>query len=138
MQRQIVIASHGQLAAGMAHTLAFISGEHDNIQIMTAYTDNQPIEEQVTKIMANFAANDEVLIFTDLLAGSVNQKFFPYHTRAHTHLFTGMNLPLIMALVMEPDQTYLTTDRIHMLLQEAKDQLAYVNDISVEADDEDE
>lgn len=138
MKRQIVIASHGKFAAGMAHTLAFISGEHDNIQIMTAYTDNQPIEEQVTKIMTSFSTEDEVLIFTDLLAGSVNQKFFPYHTREHTHLFTGMNLPLIMALVMEPDQNYLTTDRIHTLVQEAKDQLAYVNDISVEADDDDE
>ncbi|MBP5808798.1 PTS sugar transporter subunit IIA [Lactiplantibacillus argentoratensis] len=138
MKRYFVIASHGKLAAGMQHTLEFISGSHDNVQIMTAYTDNQPIEEQVKTIMGSFNDEDEVIIVTDLLAGSVNQKFFPYHQRKHTHIFTGMNLPLIMALIMENDADYLPAERARAILAEARAQLAYVNDINVEADDDDE
>jgi len=138
MKRNFIIASHGKLAQGVGHTLEFISGAHDNVQVMTAYTDNQPIDEQVTKIMATFEVEDEVIIMTDLLAGSVNQKFFPYHQRSHTHIFTGVNLPLVMALVMEPADHYLTATRARTLLTEAREQIAYVNDINVEADDDDE
>ncbi len=41
---------------------------------------------------------------TDLMVGSVNQKFFKYRTRPHTHIVSGMNLPLAFQIAMEPQR----------------------------------
>lgn len=138
MKRHIVIASHGKLAEGMTKTLEFIASKQTQLTVLTAYTDNQPIEKQVEDLMSQFVAEDEVIIFTDMLAGSVNQKFFPYRSRPHTQIVTGMNLPVILAATMEPADKYLTPEKMRELIQQAREQLVYVNDISVEDDDDDE
>ncbi|GEN94087.1 PTS sugar transporter subunit IIA [Pediococcus ethanolidurans] len=138
MKRNIVIASHGKLAEGMKKTLEFIAGKQTQLTVLTAYTDNQPIEKQVENLMSQFVPEDEVVIFTDMLAGSVNQKFFPYRSRPHTQLVTGMNLPVILAVTMEPTDKYLTSEKMRELIKQGREQLAYVNDISVEDDDDDE
>ncbi|AVL00718.1 PTS N-acetylglucosamine transporter subunit IIBC [Pediococcus inopinatus] len=138
MKRQLVIASHGKLAEGMKKTLEFIAGQQTQLTVMTAYTDNQPIEEQVKKIMSEFKPDEEVVIFTDMLAGSVNQKFFPYRSRPHTQIVTGMNLPVVLAVTMESTDDYLTSQKMRELIDQARQQLVYVNDINIEADDDDE
>ena len=69
-------------------------------------------DEQIEQIFNEISVEDEVVILTDLLAGSVNQKFVPYSSRPHTHLVAGMNLPLAMAFSMEPCHEYMSSDRI--------------------------
>ncbi|GEP19309.1 PTS sugar transporter subunit IIA [Pediococcus argentinicus] len=138
MKRHIVIASHNRLADGMRQTLEFIAGEQEDLDVLTAYVDNNPIEDQVATIMKKFTAEDEVVVFTDMLAGSVNQKFFPYRDQPHTHVITGMNLPLVLAVVMEPKKEYISDDRIRTLINNAREQIIYVNDLDVSADDDDE
>lgn len=79
-----------------------------------------------------------MVIFTDMLAGSVNQKFFPYRSRPHTQIVTGMNLPVVLAVTMESTDDYLTSQKMRELIDQARQQLVYVNDINIEADDDDE
>lgn len=136
--RKIIIASHNKLADGMKQTLEFIAGPKQNCIALSAYVDNKPIETEIAEIIKKIPDDDEVIIFTDMLAGSVNQKFFPYQERPHTHIISGMNLPIVLAITLFPDQDYLTGDRIRALISEAKDQLIYVNDIKAEMSDNDE
>ena len=138
MERHYIIASHESMADGISKTLKFIIGNQPNITVLTAYVDNQPIEATVKKMFDKIPAGDEVIVFTDLLAGSVNQKFFPYTKREHTHIITGMNLPILMSLFMEPKDKYISADRIRHLIKEAQEQIQYVNDFSAEDDDDDE
>ncbi|PIO81266.1 PTS N-acetylglucosamine transporter subunit IIBC [Pediococcus damnosus] len=138
MQRQIVIASHNRLAEGFKATIEFISGKQENLHVLAAYIDNKPIEKSVEEIMTKIPSDNEAVILTDMLAGSVNQKFFLYKNRPHTHIITGMNLPLALAMVMEPSNDYLTHDRVRELVKQAQSQLIYVNDIDTSADSEDE
>lgn len=138
MERTIVLASHHRLAEGLKDTLNFISGGGQDIVSMAAYLDNQPVENQVDALMASFPADRDVIVLTDMMASSVNQKFFKYRTRPHTHIISGMNLPLALGIAMAPTNEYVSDDQINDLIQEAKNAIVNVNTLQVEADDDDE
>lgn len=138
MKREIILASHNALAMGMKKTLEFIIGEQSHLHVLNAYMDNTPVEKQVATLMKKFESSQEVVVFTDMMAGSVNQKFFQYRLRPHTQIVTGMNLPVVMAVCMEPSDNYLTPKKMRDIVKQAREQLMYVNDIEVEEDDDDE
>ena len=94
MKRVIVIASHHRMADGLKETLNFITGGLTEVVSLSAYVDNRPVEEEIDELMNGFADEDEVVVLTDLTSGSVNQKFFKYRNRPHTHIVSGINLPL--------------------------------------------
>ncbi|WP_141432601.1 PTS sugar transporter subunit IIA [Bacillus sp. 03113] len=136
--RKIIIASHNKMAEGIKDTLNYITGGHGNVHALSAYLNNTPIQEEIEELLKDVKEEDEVLVFTDLLGGSVNQAFFPYTSRPHFHVISGMNLPVIMPLVLELNDQYLTADKIHFALNEAKEQLVYVNDFVANMSDDDE
>lgn len=78
MKRVLVTASHYKMADGLKETLEFVSGGVQETIALSAYVDNQPIEQAVTDLMNQFEADDEVIVLTDLTSGSVNQQFFQY------------------------------------------------------------
>lgn len=138
MKREIVIASHNHMASGLKSTLEFIAGKQENVTAIDAYVDGEGIEDTVKKIFNNVEPDTEVVVFTDMMAGSVNQKFFPYRTRSHTHIITGMNLPIVLATAMAPQDKYLTADDIHKFIDDSRQALQYVNEFSSDDDEEDE
>jgi len=138
MRREIIIASHNHMASGLESTLEFIAGKQDNVQVLDAYVDGDPIDDKVKNLFDEIDDDVEVVVFTDMLAGSVNQKFFPYRTRPHTHIITGMNLPVVLGIAMEGTNDYITVDRIHHIISESRNALQYVNEFSVDDDEEDE
>ena len=138
MKRNIIIASHNHMASGLDSTLDFIAGKQDNVQVLDAYVDDSPIEKKVEKLFANIEDDTETIVFTDMLAGSVNQKFFPYRNRKHTHIITGMNLPVVLSFALESTADYITVGRIHEIINESRNALQYVNEFQITDDGEDE
>lgn len=131
VQRHIVIASHSMLSKGMKETLSFFLGDQVNaVSVITAYIDNHPIEQEIERTFNGFSSTDEVLVFTDILSGSVNQKLYKYIKREHTHIIAGMNLPLIMAMMMEPSDKYISSERVKSIVADARNQIQYVNAIN--------
>lgn len=122
-------------------TLNFVSGGIEHMSVIAAYVDNRPIDEAVAEAMADVAEDDELIILTDMTGGSVNQKFFSFRTRPHTHVVSGMNLPVAFALAMEPGDGadgYFTNEHVHEIVEESRQELRYINEISADGDDEDE
>ena len=72
------------------------------------------------------------------MAGSVNQKFFKYRTRPHTHIVSGMNLPLAFQIAMEPQGEYITEERMKEMIEAAREEMKYINEIADDEDEEDE
>ncbi|MCT4456576.1 PTS N-acetylglucosamine transporter subunit IIBC [Lactiplantibacillus paraplantarum] len=138
MKRKIILASHHQFASGLADTVNFISNNAADIVALTAYMDNQPVEQQVKSLMASIPVEVEIVILTDMLAGSVNQQFFNYRMRPHTQIISGMNLPLALAIALEPTDHELTDQRVCDLIAQAQESIVSVNQMSVEVDDDDE
>ena len=138
MKRKIILASHHQFSSVLADTVNFISNNSSDIVALTAYMDNQPVEQQVKSLMASIPAEVEIVILTDMLAGSVNQQFFNYRMRPHTQIISGMNLPLALAIALEPTDHELTDQRVCDLITQAQESIVSVNQMSIEMDDDDE
>lgn len=138
MNRILVIASHHNMAKGLKDTLEFVSGGTQKTVALAGYVDNRPIEETIAELMDGFEAEDEVVVLTDLTYGSVNQQFFKYRNRPHTHIVSGMNLPLAVQVAMESQDDYITVERMREMVEASKNEIKYVNDIVDDGDDEDE
>lgn len=138
MKRVLIIASHYKLADGLKESLNFISGGIQETIALSAYVDNQPIEAAVDALMGQFGEEDELVILTDLTSGSVNQQFFRFRDRPHTHIVSGMNLPLALQVAMEPQDAYISEEHMRQMIEDAKQEIKYVNEITDDGDDEDE
>ena len=138
MKRTLLVASHSTLASGMTDALKFFAGDDSKIITLNAYVDNKPIAGQIKYIFNRFSDDEEVVVLTDLLAGSVNQEMYKYRERPHTQIITGMNLALGLAILLEPADKYLTATRINELIKDAQNNLVYMNEYTAEVSDDDE
>ncbi len=138
MKRTLILASHHTMAAGLKDTLDFVSGGAAECVALSAYMDNEPCDAAVDKVMAELDADTEAIVLTDLNAGSVNQQFFRYVGRPHTHVVSGMNLPLALVFALEPADDYLTPERVREIVADAQSEIKYANDLAAEVDDDDE
>ena len=129
----VVIASHHQLAEGLRDTVEFVIVPRD-IEVICAFMDETPVEDQVAKVFSKFGSEDDVLVLTDILAGSVNQALAP-HMSGHVLMVAGVNLPLALELCASLDA--ITPDMVREAIAEARNQVVFVNDV-VLADDEDD
>lgn len=139
--KKIILASHHTFAAGLKDTVNYICPDMADIKAISAYISNKPVEDEIKETIESFATNDQILVFTDLLGGSVNQAFVKYLADNNVELITGMNLPVVMSLIMTPNDE-VTESEINNAIESAREQLIYVNDyIKVqvqELDEEDE
>jgi PTS system mannose-specific IIA component len=123
--RRFVIASHHLMASGLKDTLEFLTSRTGIIDI-SAYMDDSNLEERIQTIFEGFSEDDEVVMMTDMLGGSVNQKLFPYMTE-HRHLISGINLPCALSLILQPDDAEMSMEQVSRIVEEAKNHLIYVN-----------
>ena len=132
MLRKIILARHDRLAAGFKSTLNYLNPNLGTIEVINGYLVNVPIDHEIEQVLTAVDwQQDEVLTFTDLLGGSINQAFTKYLVYPHFHLVTGMNLPLVLSCLMSlpaADQ-YLDPQKLRQLIKDAQQQIIYVNDL---------
>lgn len=138
---KIIIASHLNMAGGLKDTLEYILPEHVDIQVINAYTTNVPVEAELEEKLNAASDADQILIFTDLSGGSVNQAATRYLAgNPNIHLVSGMNLPLVLTLAMAASAGSLDAEGVRHAIEEARNQIVYINDVLADAalDEEDE
>lgn len=133
--RNIVIASHHRMASGMADTLAFVAGV-PNVSVLDAYVGDEDADEQIIELMDALDPADETFVFTDMLGGSVTQRFAPY-AGDNVHIICGMNLPLVLEIALTHPEP-LTAEEIRTAVEGARQGLLYVNEYQAADMDEDE
>ncbi|MFT8949011.1 MAG: PTS N-acetylglucosamine transporter subunit IIBC [Liquorilactobacillus hordei] len=138
--RKIIFATHHQMASGLKDTFDYIAPNTAKITVLDAYLDNNPVDKQIKDLLEDISSSDEVIIFTDLLGGSVNQAFVQYLTHPRIHLITGVNLPIILTVLLSlPKKGYLTAEAVRTAISDARAQLIYVNDyLKTQIQDEDD
>ncbi|PST32850.1 PTS sugar transporter subunit IIA [Enterocloster lavalensis] len=134
--RRFVIASHHRMARGLKETLEFLTSRPDIVDI-SAYVDERDLDGQIREAFAGFGPEDEVVIMTDMLGGSVNQKFCQYMSD-RCHLICGVNLPCALSLVLQPEDVPLTREAVRSVVEEAKNHLIYVNEYETGENQDDE
>ena len=125
--RKIVVASHSLLAQGFKDTLEFLTGKSDAINAVCAYVNDNG-EGLDAAVEAALSGTDEVVVL------SVNQRFSRFASD-RIHVIAGVNLPLAMTVALARPDEKLDFDA---LVNEARQQIIYVNGVSSAECDDDE
>ena len=140
--RRYVFASHHQLAEGLKDTTQFLNNYSEasqKIYTINAYVDKgeDDITDRVKALFDSFDAQDEVIVLTDMMGGSVNQKFLPYLSEK-VHVITGMNLALAMSFLLMPEDIPFTSEMVNSIVEDCKSQIIYMNAMQSSVSDDDE
>ena len=70
---QYIIATHGRLALGYVDTIRLVT-QVEGLHAVCAYMEDSEFPEDMERLLNSFAPGEPVIVFTDLLGGSVTQK----------------------------------------------------------------
>ena len=101
---QILIVTHGELAAGFKDAAEVIFGEVKGITTIGLHSGEsvEAFGEKIYKTLASYGENESVLIFADLLSASpYNQSVLSVNKLAENRaenirLIAGVNLPMVL------------------------------------------
>lgn len=99
--RKFIVASHGNLASGLLSAAQMIIG---NIRGVTCYDlldYHSPLEiyEAIRTVVRN-TEDEEILILTDLLGGSINNQLLDLCEYQHVHVIAGVNLGILLEVYL--------------------------------------
>lgn len=102
----IVIASHGKFAEGIHQSGSMIFGEQEKVQVVTFMPNEGPddLYAHFNNAIAQFDADDEVLVLADLWSGSpFNQasRVMGENPDRKMAIITGLNLPMLIQAYTE-------------------------------------
>jgi fructoselysine and glucoselysine-specific PTS system IIA component len=129
--RKFLIATHGDFSAGVKSSLDMIIGEMDNVFIIRAYTEeNKPLEEEIKAVLALLNETDELVVFCDIMGGSVTNQIIIHASVPHVHVIAGFNLPLLIEVLLAGTDTPIA-GIISESIDNAKEQMVYVNKLLI-------
>lgn len=122
---QFIIVTHGKLAEGFYHSVRFFNKAIDNLHFINAYLEESTFEPTFVDLVEKFHSNN-LIVFTDLPGGSVNQIICHYIDKYDLKIVSGVNLPLLLELVMK--ETIITDEQLRDAVTESQKQLVFMND----------
>lgn len=134
--RHYFVITHALLAKGLKSAAELIMGEQSKLISYCAYVD--PNEDVCARMMLDVEGiknEDEIIIITDLLGGSVNTAMMALLPKPNVHIVTGANLLLLLQLLMVPEDCDIK-EMILEAVEQAKQGIVYVNELSQDAEDE--
>jgi len=134
--RKFLIATHGTLASGIKSSLDIIIGATNNLFLIQAYTEeNKSLEDEIVAILEQISDDEELIVFSDLLGGSVTNQILQYGLRSNVHVVSGFNLALIIEILLS-DTEVRSEKVINEAIDNAKSQMVYVNQLLTIQDNE--
>ncbi len=122
-----IIATHGHLADGYASAIKVLSGNQD-IYTLNAYVEGQfDVTAALKALLDQFEPGEKILVFTDVIGGSVTQIVSRLIGEYDILCITGINLGLVMECIFAGDT--LNDQRIDEIVEEARRQILYVNKV---------
>ena len=123
-----MIAGHGKFAEGLANTAEMITGT--KVDYLCLYINDEDPDKIIEKYVSEVDSADRLLIFTDIIGGSVNQKLLMYTNCPNIYLFSGTNLPMVLsAILMEDD---MSDNDIEEIIMEAREGIQFMNRYEVD------
>lgn len=127
--KKVFVASHGEFANGLKDAINFLMGDL-GLQSWSCYheeiKDTDALSKLVDEQINELNEDDELIVFTDLLGGSVNnvvaQKML---ANKNIHVIAGMSLPLVLEFMLCGEND--TVKAIETALERAKESMVYVN-----------
>ena len=140
--KYVFLVSHGELAQGMATALGMLAGQGREDILSAGLEDGMGADvfaEKVKECLSRVGAEDEILLFADLIGGSpltnVANVIAELGLMDRTVMTGGMNMPLVLSAVLMKD-TMETEDLVETLIPEAREALARFRITGEDADEE--
>lgn len=132
--KKVLLISHGYMARGIVSSVDIILGKQDNLEYLSAYVEGEsPFENELKKIIDDNKDND-LIILTDLLGGSVNNEVMSMvDGKDNIHLITGMNLILVISILLADDSNL--PEQINKIIDESRKGIIYFNDSTIIQDE---
>jgi mannose/fructose-specific phosphotransferase system component IIA len=124
--RQLLIATHGSMAGGIKESLGILVGNTENITVINCFTEEINPKQVIADYFENLSCDDELIVMTDIMGGSVNQMFMAYLDSRAFHLISGINLSLVLQIALCFDDT-VTPEFIEEIIEISKSEIKYVN-----------
>jgi len=125
--RKFLIATHGTFATGVKSSLDIIIGAVEHVFLIEAYVNETiSVEAQLNGVMAQLGDNDELIVFTDILGGSITNQVLQHALKPNVYVVSGFNLPLLIEVLMADTETT-AEEAITAAIENAKEQMTYVN-----------
>jgi len=125
--RKFLIATHGTFAAGVKSSLDIIIGAMEHVFLIQAYVDETvSVEDQIIQVAGQLSETDELIVFTDILGGSITNQVLQHALKPNVHVISGFNLPLLIEVMMA-DIDRPVEETIASAIDSAKEQMTYVN-----------
>jgi len=137
--RKFLIATHGTFAAGVKSSLDIIIGAVEHVFLIQAYIDDTvSVETQIKEVMDQVSDNDELVIFCDILGGSITNQVLQHALRSNVYVVSGFNLPLLIEVLIADAETPVE-EVITSAIENAKEQMTYVNKLlTAQKEDQDD
>ena len=138
MERKVLIVTHSDLSEGFKASINFFMPDMYEVKAICAFTRCNNVQEEIASFINEQTEDTEIIAFSDITFGSVNQWLGLYKDRPHYHLFSGTNLPLIMSVLLKPKDVYLSSQDIEQIIEECKGSVVYVNNLTAQTSEDDE
>lgn len=125
--RKFLIAAHGTLPEGIQSSLEIIMGSLENVFLIQAYVgENKSLKEEIDSVLEHINNEDELIVFTDLMGGSVTNQILQYALKENVYIISGFNLPLLLeVLLADPSSPVLEV--IETGINNARNQIVFIN-----------
>jgi len=125
--RKYLIATHGTFAGGIKSSIDLILGETENVFLIQAYLEeNKSLQEEIQNVLKQINPEDELIVFTDLMGGSITNQILQFGLKENVYILAGVNLPLLLDILLADPETPVCKV-IETGLENAREQMVFVN-----------
>lgn len=133
MEKQLILISHGTFCEELKKSTEMIMGPQACIHAVALLPEEGP-EEFSAKFSTVTKEMDDFVVMADLMGGTpCNVASKLLLSGASFELYAGMNMPMVISFI----NSILTNQPLE-LLQAAKENITFVNEVLADIDDEDE
>ena len=125
--RKYLIATHGTFAAGIKSSIDLILGETENVFLIQAYVEETiSLQEEIQEILDQINSEDELVVFTDLMGGSITNQVLQFAMKKNVFIVSGVSLPLLLDILLA-DPEIPVSQVIETGIENAREQMVFVN-----------
>lgn len=137
--KKILIATHGHMASGVKSVAKILLRDDSAITAVDCYVDETDFTPSIETWIDEVAEEDDAVIFTDLLGGSVCNKVASLHPerKGIVHV-TGFNLAIVLECLISSDP--LSEEYLDSAIEAASTfmQRVQLNEQASESEDDDD
>jgi mannose/fructose-specific phosphotransferase system component IIA len=129
-----LIATHGRLAEGFRDTMRILMGDEicERLSTINAFAegDTSDPKQAISEACMDVKPDDQLIIFTDVMYGSVNQFVMPC-INERIFVITGVNFPLLLEVISKysfDQDAKVDEDVLREDVKKSRMQIIYVND----------